>query len=247
MPTPVQDTFANDFARGFPGMVANGETSNRISRTLEEGEDPLPFGAPAFRGTTDHTCIAVAPLTAASAAFGTNTGNGVMGAITVSEEARPGRYILRIVEEVANAGNFVIEDPDGEQIGDGAVAAAFDTGGLAFTLADGATDFGVGDAFAITVGGGGLLGIAIADHGVVMLPGGVADTFPEFYTVPIMERGVIWVTAGDDIAAGDEVAWEPVTGTYVATGAADVVPLPGWKADTSGADGDLIRITNNRP
>lgn len=49
----VQDTYNNDIAVGFAGMVANGETSNRISRTVEDAAG-IPFGRAAFRGAGDH-------------------------------------------------------------------------------------------------------------------------------------------------------------------------------------------------
>lgn len=88
----------------------------------------------------------------ATAAAG-NTGNGTMGAITVSGTAQVGTYTLRIVTAAANAGDFVVTDPQGDVVGFGHVAVAFNQGGLAFTLADGATDFAVGDSFAIAVSG----------------------------------------------------------------------------------------------
>jgi len=86
-------------------------------------------------------------------ALGTNTGNGVMGAITVAANAQLGDYKLVIIEPAANAGTFVLEDPAGHIVGHGNVAAAFSAGGLSFTLADGATDFVSGDAFTISVTG----------------------------------------------------------------------------------------------
>ncbi|MDI1264776.1 MAG: hypothetical protein PS018_16105 [bacterium] len=48
----LQTTYGNDYAKGFAGMVANGETSNRISRTVEVSGG-LGFGVPAFR-SSDH-------------------------------------------------------------------------------------------------------------------------------------------------------------------------------------------------
>lgn len=93
--------------------------------------------------------------TAASAASGigggANTGNGTMGAVTVSSAAKAGVYKLSITEPATDAGTFRLEDPDGELVGTGTVAVAFSAGGLAFTLADGSTDFVAGDGFAITV------------------------------------------------------------------------------------------------
>lgn len=97
---------------------------------------------------------AVAQAGATSAANAGNTGNGAMGAITVGAGAMPGVYKLTFIEPGANVGTFRVEDPNGVEIGTGVVAAAFNKGGLSFTLADGATDFVAGDGFAITVAAG---------------------------------------------------------------------------------------------
>lgn len=91
---------------------------------------------------------------AAATAFAANTGNGVMGAIVVSGTAKQGTYKLIVVEPNTNAGTFEVEDPEGKIVGRGNVAAAYSAGGLAFTLADGATDFVSGDGFDIKVTGG---------------------------------------------------------------------------------------------
>ena len=91
---------------------------------------------------------------ASSAAYSGNTGNGTMGAITVSSGAKLGAYSLTITEPGTNVGNFIVQDPDGILVGQGDVAAAFSAGGLAFTLADGSTDFVAGDGFTITVAAG---------------------------------------------------------------------------------------------
>lgn len=53
MAITIQSTYATDYTRGFPGMVANGETSNRISRTVEDSAG-IAFGKAAFRGAGDH-------------------------------------------------------------------------------------------------------------------------------------------------------------------------------------------------
>lgn len=97
----------------------------------------------------------IASPTGTAAAVAGNTGNGTMGAVTVTsnKSLKLGVYTLRIVKAAANAGDFVVVDPDGDVMGFGTVAVAFSQGGIAFTLADGATDFVVGDAFTITVAG----------------------------------------------------------------------------------------------
>lgn len=96
----------------------------------------------------------VISTTAATAVAGANTGNGAMGAITVGAGAQVGVYSLIVNRAVTNAGDFEVIDPQGDVVGIGHVASAFSGGGLAFTLADGATDFAVNDSFAITVGSG---------------------------------------------------------------------------------------------
>lgn len=45
-----QTTYGNTFAKGFPGMIANGETSNRISRIVEQAGG-IGFGKAAYRSS----------------------------------------------------------------------------------------------------------------------------------------------------------------------------------------------------
>ena len=49
----LQSTYSPSYAVGFPGMVANGETSNRLSRTVEDVAG-IAFGKATFRGVADH-------------------------------------------------------------------------------------------------------------------------------------------------------------------------------------------------
>lgn len=46
----LQSNFNEDIPVGYPGMEASGELSNIVTGTLE-GDDPLPFGTPAYQGT----------------------------------------------------------------------------------------------------------------------------------------------------------------------------------------------------
>lgn len=55
----AQSTYTDTLTNGFAGMVANGETSNRISRTQEDAT-AIGFGKPVFRGTGDHGVTATA-------------------------------------------------------------------------------------------------------------------------------------------------------------------------------------------
>lgn len=49
----LQTSYTETVPVGYPGMVANGETSNRITRTCEDAAGIL-FGAPVYRGSGDH-------------------------------------------------------------------------------------------------------------------------------------------------------------------------------------------------
>src|SRR5689334_16905748 len=72
----------------------------------------------------------VAHGTASSAAFAGNTGNGVLGAVTLGANVKAGVYKLIILDPVTNAGAFQVEGPDGIVVATGKVATAFNAGGL---------------------------------------------------------------------------------------------------------------------
>ncbi|MDN6872940.1 head decoration protein [Pseudomonas citronellolis] len=97
----------------------------------------------------------IAQLTAANALTPTakagNTGNGTVGAVTVTSAAASGTYSLTITEAAANGGTFELTDPSGQFVGEGQVGQSFTGGGITFTLSDGATDFVVGDGFTLAV------------------------------------------------------------------------------------------------
>lgn len=53
----LQTSYTETIPQGYPGMIANGETSNRITRTVETAAG-VAFGQPVYRGTGDHGCTA---------------------------------------------------------------------------------------------------------------------------------------------------------------------------------------------
>lgn len=144
---PIQDTFSEDIAYGFPGMEASGELSNIVSRHLE-GATACPFGGPVYEGATDKGCD-----------------------LTVD----------------AN-----------------------------------------------------LIGFAVARKGLAVTEDRAADTFAPGDTIPVKERGAIWVTASKAVNKGDAVyvtAGRAITNTSSGNTAA-----PGWEFDmTIGAAG-IVRI-----
>lgn len=82
----------------------------------------------------------------------TGTGNGVLTPANppVSSKVQDGEYTLTCIAAAANAGTFKVERPDGTEIGNATVAVAFNKE-IKFTIADGATDFAVGDTFKFIV------------------------------------------------------------------------------------------------
>lgn len=145
-------------------MTVIATDSNRFSNVVKyEFEPSLGYCREVitYNGTAVATPVGtvlgkfIASPTGTATAGGSNTGNGTMGTVTVTSNAnlQLGTYTLRIIKAAANAGDFIVTDPAGDVVGYGTVAVAFSQGGLAFTLADGATDFVVGDTFTIVVAG----------------------------------------------------------------------------------------------
>jgi hypothetical protein len=80
------------------------------------------------------------------------TGNGVLTFANpaVSSKVVDGVYKVTFITAAANAGTFRVERPDGTEVGVGSVGVAFNKE-VKFTIADGATDFVVGDSFSLNI------------------------------------------------------------------------------------------------
>lgn len=101
----------------------------------------------------------------------TDIGGG-KGAITLSNPAfgsgvKAGDYKVVFVEPATDAGDFVVEDPNGNIVGNGSVGVEF-SGEVVFTIADGATDFAAGDTAKVSV--------SFADGDNVYVPSPEAET-----------------------------------------------------------------------
>lgn len=81
-----------------------------------------------------------------------NTGDGAMTLAGTPHGAGvvPGDYRVVCSAAAANGGTFTVFDPSGAEIGTATVGAAYD-GPIKFTIADGDTDFVVGDGFTVSV------------------------------------------------------------------------------------------------
>ncbi|MGZ5615632.1 MAG: head decoration protein [Methylobacter sp.] len=143
---------------------------------------------------------------ATAAATAGNTGNGVMGAITEHQGIQAGNYVLTIKKAVANAGDFQVVSPQGHVVGIGSVGAAFNGGGLAFTLADGSTDFIVGDSFVINVAEGSK---EYVEHNPAAIDGSekaVGILFDAVDATLSAQPGVAIVRMAE--VNGDEITWK---------------------------------------
>lgn len=139
-PSAASETFTPD------ALFANGDSIRSTKIVIPTGTAALKRG----------TVLGKIITGTASTAPGTNTGNGVitMDATTpVLAGAKVGAYKATCVAAAANSGTFRVEDPDGFVLGDVAVAGTF-VDDIKFVIADGSTDFVVGDSFTITVAAG---------------------------------------------------------------------------------------------
>ncbi|QTH19782.1 hypothetical protein HRJ34_15565 [Rhizorhabdus wittichii] len=233
----VQTTYTDNLAPAYPGMIANGEVGNRITRTCEDAAG-IGFGKAVYRGAGDHGCTATQTLVAAGSEDAGNTGTGtVTDAPTVSAGAKIGRYTLLLLQTSAT-GEYSVHDPDGVLVGSGNIASAFSGGGLAFTWANGGT-MTIGDKAYVDVTGNEFLGITIAHEALAVLPGADADEYPQYENVPILTGGTpIWVTVGADVTDGANV-YVAADGDFEPSGG---IPLLGWEFDNTVASGGLAKI-----
>jgi len=88
----------------------------------------------------------------------TGTGNGTVTALSVTGTPRPGDWRLTNTSAVTNGGVWQLADPNGVVVATGLTqtpgaggATVFNVAGIQFTVTDGATDFGLGAYFVITV------------------------------------------------------------------------------------------------
>jgi hypothetical protein len=128
-------------------LIANDDGIITQTGTLLSGENRK-------RGTV----LGRITLGAVSETHAGNTGNGAFTADATTPllaNAQAGAYKAVCITAATNGGTFRIYDPKGNVLGDVAVGGTF-ANQIKFVIADGATDFIVGDTFIITVAAGSL-------------------------------------------------------------------------------------------
>lgn len=68
----LQTSYSDTIAKGFPGMVANGERANIITRTCEDAAG-IAFGKAVYRGSGDHGATATVGTLATFLGWATST------------------------------------------------------------------------------------------------------------------------------------------------------------------------------
>jgi hypothetical protein len=112
----LQTSYSETIPAGYPGMVANGETSNRITRTCEDAGG-IAFGVPVYRGAGDHGCT----RTPGGQLLGISIATSAL-ALTAGQDADE----YQQYDNVAIMTEGVIWVTAGEAVTDG--AQAYDTG-----------------------------------------------------------------------------------------------------------------------
>jgi hypothetical protein len=216
------------------GTADGGNTGDGTMTAVTAGDD-------AKVGTYTATCIEAGSPTAGTASGAAVAGNAGDGTITaapaVGAGAKPGVYTLTCVEPATDAGEFIVEDPDGINIGVATVAVEF-TEHLTFTIADGSTDFAAGDQFAITVaavdGDGGTFSVVdpdgnrIKDAGIgaytseqinfTINDGSTDFAVGDAFTVAVAAGSLKYVAYDQDATDGSQIAAGASYGNYDATG-----------------------------
>jgi hypothetical protein len=149
----LQTTYTDVVAKGYAGMVANGEVSNRISRTVETAGG-IGFGRPVYRGTGDNGITSIVGTLADFMGW-------TIATTDLAPSADADEYQQYDNAPVITEGAiFVIctgNVTDGAAVTVGTGADAAD--GIGATAAD-ATHIATGWIFDETVTGGGLVRIA---------------------------------------------------------------------------------------
>ena len=119
----LQTTYTDTVANGYPGMVANGETSNRITRTCEDSGG-IAFGAPVYRGTGDHGCTGTVGTLATFLGFAiANSGQAIIAGQDADEYQQYDNVAIMTSGAIFVPVKGAVADGDALTVGKGGGAA----------------------------------------------------------------------------------------------------------------------------
>lgn len=131
--------------------IANGSSADTFFADLLTVENREPVLVAMGQQLTAGD-ILFQTLTSSTGA-GTNTGNGTITINSIGLDAKIGSYSAVCVSGRTNRGVFELRDADGRVIDRINVGTPFTSSVLSLTIADGSTDFVVGDKFNIALAG----------------------------------------------------------------------------------------------
>lgn len=111
-----------------------------------------------------------------------------------------------------------------------------DAAGIGFGVA---VEQGTNDKGCIAFDGGTVLGITVRERS---LDASSPDEFAQYAEARVMVKGVIWVTAAVEVAAGDAVYVRPSNGDFQDSNANSAVLLANARWETSAGIGELAQI-----
>jgi hypothetical protein len=124
------------------------------------------------------------------------------------------QFLITVAPSVpANGGVFSVKDPDGVLLANATVGQAYNGSHIRFTIADGATDYAVGDGFDVTVG----------------MVGGVAQANPICAVLPQINNALLAMAfvGGPGTTLQDALDWRETINSET------MIPLDNW---------DVVRI-----
>lgn len=83
------------------------------------------------------------------------------------------------------------------------------------------------------------IGVTVRDQSA---GAGSPDQFAANDAVRIMDKGTIWVIAGENVAAGDRAGYLTATGAFMKATTSDVTAIDGARFDTTAASGALVKL-----
>lgn len=145
-------------APGFTGHFERTEGDPSVSSATKSGGNTgngtLTLATPAFGADIEAGVYRIRAIggarSASSVAKVGNTGNGTLGSLTADTTAAVGTWRVVCGDLDTDGGAFSVIKPDTTVDGVAIVGEAYN-GGINFTLADGTTDFAIGDEFTVTV------------------------------------------------------------------------------------------------
>lgn len=145
-----------------PGALARGSVLGKVTKGAITGADgegntgnaaigDEARGAGAKVGTYAIEITELLGTKVKGTATKVGSGNGTITFTSITQDAKVGNYVATCITAVGDGGVFLLRDPDGADVGTITVGTPFDNGLIAVTIADGSTDWSVGETVTFPV------------------------------------------------------------------------------------------------